>query len=681
MLPRYFKLAEAQESSDVQALEAIQKSSDEDCANIEEKTLDMDLIITGFNKMNIMVEEEYVFLQKLSMQDLSEENFFEIVTQLIQNISIGRYHCFLDEERRLFLNIILPVVYRLERNSISGNSHHRLVMGPKGTGKSSFLNAICLAIQYTCASVFAIYLDINDVLRGVEEVTLPQIVLRGLLQAGMISSQDIDNVTNMIEFGNLVRMLRKKNLKVFLVIDEYHIAYCINTPRSNLFMLHVYHAINDRSGTLMVTVCGSSPYLRSLCFGKSFPRDVDMFPAYCGHTCNLNSTRTHVHSLGPILLKNEFIQYVEQYQCFSEQLRKDESNGSLLFLISGGIRETIDELASTTPEQWVTPLKSFSTHKLLKKWGSIWAAMMLFFRHQLSLRERVAQFEIWEYMSWIDCTDITSLISDRALVRKVLGEWDDIDSIFGVDFTDLGRMFSGTDEGAFVFQLTQSGSRIRFVVPYHYEFMRGIVSQNLHLPPWFTLYNQICLVCPYGVLGTDAKDVVARCLFMQIFPHHEFNMKTLCVKFVNTKIRDTIESITVDATRMDLNFFENFNDQVIFKELPDWIGGDLVVIKDSKEFRYQVNLGKQPVQPKDASEIVQKLNKGISLKQKYFKRESGELFGKYLITSRPMSSDVLKLFAEQSVHVIHMSDLLPESIRHWAEQLGHLQYVQQISTS
>jgi hypothetical protein len=93
--------------------------------------------------------------------------------------------------------------------------------------------------------------------------------------------------------------------------------------------------INDTSGCFVVTVCGSSPYLRSLCFGKlSISEAQDKFPAYCGISRNLNSSRTHVHTLGPILNNSEFRKYVLQYALLKDLIEQDSKNLDIIFLFS-----------------------------------------------------------------------------------------------------------------------------------------------------------------------------------------------------------------------------------------------------------------------------------------------------------------------------------------------------------
>jgi hypothetical protein len=84
-------------------------------------------------------------------------------------------------------------------------------------------------------------------------------------------------------------------------------------------------------------------------------------------------------------------------------------------------------------------------------------------------------------MSWVDCRDIAKLIKDPK-IHQMLPCWERVDEVLNLDFDAFPQFFSGADEGAFAFELTQYGSRIRFSVPYHSDFMYRYVWHSTALP-------------------------------------------------------------------------------------------------------------------------------------------------------------------------------------------------------
>jgi hypothetical protein len=56
---------------------------------------------------------------------------------------------------------------------------------------------------------------------------------------------------------------------------------------------------------------------------------------------------------------------------------------------------------------------------------------------------------------------------------------------------------------------------------------------------------------------------------------------------------------------------KQFTDCVVFKEIPDWAGCDLVVLKS----RYQIKLGAESIYPGEAEVIIKKLKKGRKIKK------------------------------------------------------------------
>jgi hypothetical protein len=682
--PLNFKMAHENEDSDFEDLEAGDESPG------DESMYDL------FSRLDISlsIKECYEVAEKFPAEIVShldnEEYFTSCANSAIELVKIGHHPCFLDLDRRDYLKTTWPLVFRLHNGSISGNSHHRLIVGPKGTGKSSFLQAICLCVQKMLPSVVAVFLDFNDIIKSPNPQDASGYIFDALLACHMIDASEAGDGT----FRHLLELLLEKKIKVYLTVDEYHAVYAITDQWGKDFMLSIYHMVNDRSGHFAVTVCGSSAYLRALCFGK-LNGSVENFPAYIAGACSLNSSRTGVSSLGPIVDRYEFRRYVEQYPSLCRHA-SGEKDVEVLFLLTGGVRRTVDNLASTPEGVWADEYRCCEEHKLCKTWGAVWLAMIVQIRHKKHLQGGIAMTETnispWEYMEWIDCDDILSLIRSKEdpfsqFFKKHDVSGDKLDNglvdVSDIDFSDLRRFFRGTDEGAFVFQLTKHGSRIRFSVPYHFEFMYRRTWNSTVCPTWFTPYYQLCMSYPYGVLGIDAEAIIAHCLAAQVYPLGYDTgsdiVGNINVSFIDSKKRDKIKAINVQwdtaIEKLTLAWIDAFDQPAVFKEIPDWLGSDLVVVKDKLEDRYQVKLGKSPLLPRDARDIMARFDSGIALKMTFYKRKTPKRFRKFLITSREMQISTEKNLTDGGVSVIKVYQLLVPELISWARSLGLMHYL------
>jgi hypothetical protein len=209
----------------------------------------------------------------------------------------------MDKYREAYLVSSLSILAKLDANTAQGNSHHFLATGPKGTGKTFFLKAMCSTAYLVMNNVISIYFDCAELLVGPDYVPAagslilkqirsfrPELVIEG-------TGDDITSVT---------LLLIKEKLSVYLCLDEYHLTYMMS--RFSLFRSQIYQMINDTTGRYFVTVAGSSSYLRALCYGKYSPPEngSNPFPGYQGLAGNLNSQRTTELYFGALNTVDEF---------------------------------------------------------------------------------------------------------------------------------------------------------------------------------------------------------------------------------------------------------------------------------------------------------------------------------------------------------------------------------------
>lgn len=179
-----------------------------------------------------------------------------------------------DEDRDVFLSRVITLLYKLRTRELVGNGHYLLTLGPKGTGKSSILEA-AVKTSRLLTSTISIYLDCSIYL-GSDEISCPSTIIWRYIT-------DLRNHSSFLPheltLDTLIVFLYENNLSVFVCFDEFHSSYAL--PSFTPFRKEVYNMIQNRNGLFVVVVAGSSPYLRALCYGK-FPMNDSVISKFKG---------------------------------------------------------------------------------------------------------------------------------------------------------------------------------------------------------------------------------------------------------------------------------------------------------------------------------------------------------------------------------------------------------------
>jgi hypothetical protein len=210
------------------------------------------------------------------------------------------------------------------RNGLIGNRGHcEILLGPKGDGKSTFMEIMPHVLRHLNLSdelddggsedsashrnqVLVASIDLN--------LSMSKNPLQVLADAAGITELPADYL-----FGNVVDVGHEENLKLkaglqyigkalhvarsslVLFVDEYHSVYTSRAVPNKMWQSAMYLLPNifyaDNKMRMFTVLSGSSPWLRSLAFGHATLSDEQQkkFPLYEGSRLNLNSQRYHAH--------------------------------------------------------------------------------------------------------------------------------------------------------------------------------------------------------------------------------------------------------------------------------------------------------------------------------------------------------------------------------------------------
>jgi len=237
---------------------------------------------------------------------------------------------YLDNDRRSFCAELARLVADLDACKISGNSHNIFVVGPKGTGKSCFLQAFVAATQLVADHTLAVYLGIKSL--GTSKSLVDHVADVWLQVYGEVIPLSIDRTQ---QVKDLLETLAKRcelhphGRQLVLVIDEYHTLYSEDTPENQSCLAQASSLVKSIVGSTLIVVAGDSVCLREF-----------------GNKSALSSLmgRTNVRMLGPIVCRDDLRDYLNSIGTdVSKHIARSDSELDSLFLATGGIRQTIDE--------------------------------------------------------------------------------------------------------------------------------------------------------------------------------------------------------------------------------------------------------------------------------------------------------------------------------------------------
>ena len=420
----------------------------------------------------------------------------EALLSELRQITIQGSAVHVDADRAAFAADFASIVSDLDRGILLGNCHGRLVVGPKGTGKSSFLQALVLAVQKLAEHTIAIWVD-----AATADVGSPALaIMRGvaeLLPVGLPIPHELVTAAENDDLPGVLDVVFVMGLRVLLVVDEYPTVYSRPACVGDKWTRQVY-AMGQRATSPqshVVVLSGSAPYTRSMCFGK-LPLDLAKYPSYLGRARNLNSERFQVRTLGPIITAEGLRQFIQSWQPPDDMIAESDPRKLLrqqsaldgFFVTSGGNHRRMDDVldalarGKAPSESWYKVADHATKYEPLRK------AMV---DHIVSSREAEGKRGIlaedpWSLLRWIPWTSLT---------------------VPGVADMALSERFAAADDGAIVFEQSMSSDSVRFVAPIQPLLLQERCVAFPHWPGWFDPYMRTCLRFPSGVLGIDAGTV------------------------------------------------------------------------------------------------------------------------------------------------------------------------------
>lgn len=419
----------------------------------------------------------------------------------LSRITIQGSAMYLDADRSAFVADFATLASDLDSGKLLGNCHGRLVIGPKGTGKSTLLQALVLAVQRLASHTIAIWVD-AAVDNGSDSPALAiKRALEELLPVGLPVPPELAKAADAGDISRVLDVISLIGLRVLLIVDEYATVFSRPACDGARWTRQLY-AIGQRARSPqahMVVLSGSAPYMRSMCFGKLSP-DPDRYPSYAGRSGNLNSERFQVRTLGPIVTMEGLQQFIRSWEppraVLAEEVdprkklaRRAELDG--FFVATGGNHRRMDDALRTLARGEAPPRSWYKVADQATKFEQLWRAML---KHLVDQGEEDGKRgaladDPWSLLRWIPWS---SLGPDLVVMS-------------------LAERYAAADDGAIVFDQSMSTDRVRFVAPIQPLLLQERGSNALtRWPAWFDPYLRTCLRFPYGVLGIDAEAVFRR---------------------------------------------------------------------------------------------------------------------------------------------------------------------------
>ncbi|EGD82278.1 hypothetical protein PTSG_02948 [Salpingoeca rosetta] len=188
----------------------------------------------------------------------------ESVEELLQRVCLDRHkQVVLTPSQRTVLNDIVTHVFDVVSGNkgASNKGAGRLVVGPKGTGKTTLLLLLEKLLNMLLpASVVVFYASAQT------HRDLYKLLHKAIKERTGLSMELPEDTSPSDAPGHFARWLKANKIKVVGLIDEYQAVYTFDEDRWWIIAMHVFGQFAARY-TFVLT--GSSAHLRGLCFDKA----------------------------------------------------------------------------------------------------------------------------------------------------------------------------------------------------------------------------------------------------------------------------------------------------------------------------------------------------------------------------------------------------------------------------
>lgn len=200
----------------------------------------------------------------------------------------------IDGSREKFVRLMSKELCELNNDKLVGrNRFRKLLLGRKSVGKTALVKALVDGCSHTYSDMICVYI----ILSNDSEQKLP---------FECIMQEIVSNVSDKIDYALLIDILKSRNKKVFLVIDEFQDIFTsmFDAEFSRRYVSQLCTIAESTDGMIHCIITGSSSVLRRLCFRK-YKKDGEkdsVFPNY--NAVDMNSTKFQPHSIFPHLGKS-----------------------------------------------------------------------------------------------------------------------------------------------------------------------------------------------------------------------------------------------------------------------------------------------------------------------------------------------------------------------------------------
>ena len=214
-----------------------------------------------------------------TIQRLSEENTPSILVLP---------ELFMDTRKDLLDGLAEPTI-QLDRGKKKGNGGvGRIILGPKGTGKSTFLQAYAIAANLLCDNTIIIWIDYQRLKVARPDTLLPS---QFLYYAYCCFRDEFEYFEEDLTILDNVLPILKKSKKRFLIIcDEFDKVFKFEDSIGPKIISQFQSLGGDTEGIFFPLISGSSSALYNLCMAHR-PGMVDLakYPSF--KNISLNSGR------------------------------------------------------------------------------------------------------------------------------------------------------------------------------------------------------------------------------------------------------------------------------------------------------------------------------------------------------------------------------------------------------
>ncbi|KAL6065496.1 hypothetical protein QOT17_010126 [Balamuthia mandrillaris] len=435
---------------------------------------------------------------------------FPCLNKFLQCLRMSNLPLYFDKQRALLYQDLLHLVGAMLAGKLQGNRHGRMVLGPKGCGKTTFLMAMACALhRATPANVAVFYVDLATL--NLEQHTPLSLIIKAVKDTTGIEL----NVTTIL---GLLGALDRNNIFVICFMDEYHTMYARPSKVGEVWREQMFNLGNHASDTRrhLCVLLGSAPYMRALCFGK-YPQDSARYPSYMGVAGNLNSARFPVQMLGPFSNSKDLTSFCSLLQAYGWSL----PDVNTIMAMTGG--NLVDVLQTIQVEQSVMEVgleemeeeekegeeeETQSDAEISELMGFNQLSVSHATLHGPEMHLRLFKFKhlmegkyglLWGEM----LAKLEKLAEERNKSEPLFSDpWGLVAEIpvdeLSEQFQDCRLLYDATDAGALVYNQNFDCDTVRFLYPLQALYCRERLRQH-EVAEWLTPHLRLCLRYPYSI--------------------------------------------------------------------------------------------------------------------------------------------------------------------------------------